>query len=58
MATTYRTARRSGENAESEPSPRRRRALPVGVVCFVAKAFDSVELAAPRIGVIERTAAG
>jgi hypothetical protein len=58
MATIYRTARRSGENAGSGASPRRRRLLPVGVACFVAKAFDPVALVACLIGVIERTAVG
>jgi hypothetical protein len=58
MATICRTARRSGENAESEANPRRRRVLPGGVVGFVAKAFDPVALVACLIGVIERTAVG
>ena len=57
MATIYRTARRSGENADGKANSRRRRLLPGGVVCFVANVFDPLELAAPVIGVIERTAA-
>jgi hypothetical protein len=58
MATIHRSARPSGESAESEANPRRRRVLPAGVVGFVAKAFDPVALAALLIGVIERTAVG